>query len=72
MDIIRRETEFDELFSRIMRQKMIEEIDVENLTTEIAKRVKGKIFTELEVMQHLTRLDKNNKVMLASGKAYVL
>ncbi len=55
-----------------MRQKMLEAIEVDNLTKEIAKSVKGKPFTKLEVSQHLERLDKNNKVMLSSGSIYML
>ena len=68
----RREQEFNALFSAIMRQKMIDAIELKVLIDEVEKRSKDKPFTALEVNQHLDRLDKNNIVMVSSGSIYML
>lgn len=52
---------------------MLDSIEIDELTKEVGKRVKdNKVFTELEVKQHVERLDRNNKVMVSSGSIYVL
>lgn len=74
MQFNRRENHFDMLFSSIMRQKMLDAIEFEDLVKEIENRSKDRPFTELEVKQHIDRLDKNHKVMVSSdsGSIYML
>lgn len=69
-----RESEFDSTFSTIMRQKMLDAIEFEDLMKEMNARENHKPFTELEMKQHLERLDKNNKIMVStdSGSIYML
>ncbi len=50
---------------------MLDAIEFKDLVKEITHRSKGDPFTELEVRQHLNRLDKNNKVMLSSDSSSI-
>ncbi len=51
---------------------MADSIDLNDLKMEIRDKVKDKPFSELEIKQHLERLDQNNKIMVSSGSIYIL
>lgn len=53
---------------------MLDAIEFEDLMKEMNARENHKPFTELEMKQHLERLDKNNKIMVStdSGSIYML
>lgn len=51
---------------------MVDSIELKSLQIEITNKVKEKPFTELEIKQHLERLDRDNKIMVSSDCIYIL
>lgn len=69
-----RESQFNSIFFNVVREKMIDSIDINELMSEVNAANKNKIFTELELRSHLQRLDKESKIMVTwdTGTIYML
>lgn len=69
-----RATQFNSMFSDIMRKRMAESIEILELLSEANTVSKDTPFTELELRSHLERLDKESKVMVTwdTGTVYML
>jgi hypothetical protein len=59
-----RATQFNSIFSDVMRKTMAESIEILELLSEANAVSKDAPFTELELRSHLERLDKESKVMV--------
>lgn len=71
----KRVSEFRSMFSSIMRVKMAESIEMNDLLSELNKRCgANELFSELELRSHLQTLDKDDKVMITwdTGTIYML
>jgi hypothetical protein len=65
---------FNAIFSDVIRRKMVETIEIDELRTEVNNVCKDKPFSELELRTQLDRLDKESKVMVTwdTGTIYCL
>lgn len=65
---------FNTFFSDVMRKKMVDAIEIDELRDEINLLNKDEPYSELELRTHLERLDKESKVMVTwdTGTIYIL
>lgn len=65
---------FDSTFFDVVRKKMVDCIELNELISEVNALNQDEPFTELEIRTHLQRLDKDCKVMVTwdTGTIYMV